>query len=156
VFKRIPPQLVRLAGVLGAAALGYLILKVANVPFKYLGAETVVACSSFWIIVCLIDERCGDAGRKLLGWGPLVWLGQRSYAVYLWHWPLAEWTNELPTAIGVPLGIGCSLLAAELSWRLVEYPAQKFAQRRRPAVGTTSAVASVRLRAGSLAGSTDR
>lgn len=154
-FQRFRPQVIRVAGLAGAVAVGYLVFEVGDITFKYLGAETVVAFSSFFIIACLIDDRCGEIGRKLLGWRPLVWLGQRSYAVYLWHWPFAEWTNEMPSALGVPVGIGCSLLAAELSWRLVEYPAQKFAQRRQPAVVTTDAVASVRLRAGAVAGPSD-
>lgn len=56
----------------------------------------------------------------------LRWLGARSYAVYLWHYPLIHTVGVtspwwVRPAVLVPL----SLLIAEVSWRFVERPAQR-------------------------------
>lgn len=129
-LRRVPARVLSGTAAAGTGAIAYLMLEVGNVPLKYLGAFTIVAAGGCALVACLVDERSGKVARRLLGWRPLVWLGKRSYAVYLWHWPLAEWTNELPYAIGVPLGIGCSLVAAELSWRIIELPAQRLSKKR--------------------------
>jgi peptidoglycan/LPS O-acetylase OafA/YrhL len=57
---------------------------------------------------------------------PVVWLGQRSYAFYLWHYPIIELlhrhhptlTNWEKAAIALPL----TLALTAVSWRLVETP----------------------------------
>jgi peptidoglycan/LPS O-acetylase OafA/YrhL len=92
---------------------------------KYLGAETVTAVAAAAVVAFLVTCPADAPASHALGVAPLTWLGRRSYGVYLWHWPLAEWTNRIPHQIGVPLGIGLSLLLAEASWRLVERPAQR-------------------------------
>jgi len=55
----------------------------------------------------------------------LVWLGDRSYSLYLWHWPIfmlgfsMGFQGQLYPSLYMLL---LSLLAAILSFRLVEYP----------------------------------
>lgn len=131
LLSRVPRWAVRAGAVAGTGTMAYLVFAVGNVEFKYVGALTAVAAAGFVIVAHLVDDRGRSWGRSLLGSAPLVWLGQRSYAVYLWHWPLALWTNELPNPVGVPLGLGATLVAAELSWRLVERPVANLARRRR-------------------------
>ena len=52
----------------------------------------------------------------------LVWLGDRSYSIYLWHWPLLAlliWRNALgPLPIAVALV--ATLVASDLSFRFIE------------------------------------
>jgi peptidoglycan/LPS O-acetylase OafA/YrhL len=64
---------------------------------------------------------------RVLGSAVPRWLGERSYGLYLWHWPIASFTRpglDLPLD-GVELlttRIALCLVAAELSLRLVERP----------------------------------
>lgn len=68
----------------------------------------------------------------LLGRGPLVWLGLRSYSFYLWHWPLLALTGtDGGDALRVALQLLAVLAIADLSYRFVELP---FRGRGRPAL----------------------
>jgi peptidoglycan/LPS O-acetylase OafA/YrhL len=58
---------------------------------------------------------------------PIRWIGERSYGIYLWHWPIFMMTR--PTFdIGVTgtgnliLRLTLTAIAAELSWRFLEQP----------------------------------
>lgn len=57
-----------------------------------------------------------------------VWLGQRSYGVYVYHWPAVIFGTWLGTKVGIPLPvIGIVLIAAvlafsEFSFRFIESP----------------------------------
>jgi peptidoglycan/LPS O-acetylase OafA/YrhL len=131
VISRIPAPVLHAGALVGAAGMVYLVFGVGNQTLKYLGALTVVAACGFLLIPYLVDGRCHGWLKRALGSPAAVWLGKRSYAMYLWHWPLAEWTNLLPHIWGEPLGLACSLVAAEASWRLVEVPAQRLGGRVR-------------------------
>lgn len=71
----------------------------------------------------------GRESRPARSPGPMQWLGARSYAVYLWHWPLLltmrglvpqrSWEVDLLFGIAMMVLSG---LIAELSWRWVEKP----------------------------------
>ena len=71
----------------------------------------------------------------ITGSAPLRWLGERSYALYLLHYPviLALATRGrlpqdfLPAAI---LVTGVTLVLSDLSWRFLERPFQRLARRR--------------------------
>jgi len=56
---------------------------------------------------------------------PVLWVGLRSYSLYLWHWPvyvLMRWTIGLDT-IGLQLiAVALTLLAGHLSYTFVEQP----------------------------------
>jgi peptidoglycan/LPS O-acetylase OafA/YrhL len=63
--------------------------------------------------------------RRLLAISPLLWIGKRSYSLYLWHWPIyviLRWTiglHTLPVQIAAVAG---SFALATLSYRYVETP----------------------------------
>ena len=88
-----------------------------------------------------------------LSWGPLRWLGARSYGVYLWHWPVIALTAavlRVPSP-SLPFLLADAVLAiglAAASWRWVEQPILRdgfrATVRRRSAVVTTSFTAARR------------
>jgi peptidoglycan/LPS O-acetylase OafA/YrhL len=64
---------------------------------------------------------------KVLGFGPVAFLGLISYSLYLWHWPLIVLVSYyvlnpawVPAAKMVAAGV--SFPAAYLSWRFIERP----------------------------------
>lgn len=62
---------------------------------------------------------------RLLGSPPMVWIGERSYSWYLWHWPAIIFSSVLLDAKNVWLGlcaVAASLGIAHLSHRWVESP----------------------------------
>ncbi|MCP8998470.1 acyltransferase [Pseudarthrobacter sp. RMG13] len=68
---------------------------------------------------------------RLLGWKPLVSLGDNSYALYLWHWPvlvlaLAATGVEAPTLIQGAAIIAASVVLAVLTTRFVEKPLREW------------------------------
>lgn len=69
----------------------------------------------------------------VLKFTPLVWIGQVSYGLYLWHWPV-RWfiypKNGLPTSIGQLLTVVfLSLSLTTLSYYFVERPFLRWKKR---------------------------
>jgi len=81
-------------------------------------------------VVMLSAAQPGTLLSRILGVGLLRWIGTRSYAIYLWHWPIMQVNrfgfecNASPWACtGVNLAL--TLIFAELSYRLVEAPIRR-------------------------------
>ncbi len=111
--------------------LGFL-LTVGNIPLKSLAGPAIMAAAAMQVVPYLVD-RPGSLLGRFCSARVLVWLGQRSYAVYLWHYLWATWLNPLSPWVSIPVGVAASLLCAVLSWRFVEAPALRYARRFRPA-----------------------
>lgn len=71
----------------------------------------------------------------------LVALGTLSYAAYLWNYPLTLWLRPSLDGAAGPVAMALTLLAAALSWRLVEEPVMRRAPRRAPPARTETAPA---------------
>jgi peptidoglycan/LPS O-acetylase OafA/YrhL len=121
----------------GAAALGLLVVAFMTLgeysTFLYRGGFLVVAALSA-VVVAAASHRGVPFGRWL-GNRPMRWVGERSYGIYLWHWPLFLVTRpgaELPIE-GLPaflVRIGLLLGVAELSYRYLEMPVRRGALGR--------------------------
>jgi peptidoglycan/LPS O-acetylase OafA/YrhL len=71
------------------------------------------------IFVVSVAERERSPVSRFLGTRVMVYLGKRSYALYLWHYVWLTWFRSLGLT-GVMLALAATLACAELSWRVVE------------------------------------
>jgi peptidoglycan/LPS O-acetylase OafA/YrhL len=100
------------------------------------------------IALCVLVT--GVAGARALRWRPLVYLGEISYGIYLYHllvlallsrWGLIAWERYLhPYALWTLFAFAGSVVLATLSWRLVERPLWRASRRAsaRPASAPAS------------------
>lgn len=92
-------------------------------PFLYEGGMVLLAVLTALVIGVTIHP--GSQLRSVLGWEPLRWVGERSYAIYLWHYPVIVLTTPLnapPNALRAFFQIAATFLIAALSWRYIEQP----------------------------------
>jgi peptidoglycan/LPS O-acetylase OafA/YrhL len=149
---------------IGVAALGGIVLFFVRSTDAsgslYRGGFVALAVVSA-LAVAAVAHPATYLGR-VLGVGALTWIGVRSYALYLWHWPVFVLTRpDLDVPLhGWPLlavRLGLTVVLADLSYRLVERPIRRIglrawtrrtlhvgpAGRRRPAVAVVLAGAIV-------------
>jgi peptidoglycan/LPS O-acetylase OafA/YrhL len=101
-------------------------------PFLYRGGVVLLSVATMMTLSALVhpSTRLGHA----LGREPLRWLGVRSYAIYLWMFPVITLTTPT-TQSGVNplraiLQVGAIVGLAALSWRFVEKPIRQGALGR--------------------------
>lgn len=90
-------------------------------PFLYRGGMLLVSILTVLLMAGLLDRNSPIS--RVFSLKPLVWLGTRSYGLYLWHFPLFQLfkvTNNATSPVMVVLAIVLSFVAAEFSLRLVE------------------------------------
>lgn len=97
--------------------------------FPYYGGLVFVSLLTAALLYSVSYQGGGVAG-KILTFAPLKWLGERSYGIYLWHFPIILlMTNQNATAEPpvwlMVLQIAVTLGVAELSYRFVEQPLRR-------------------------------
>ncbi|WP_435202288.1 acyltransferase family protein [Janibacter sp. GS2] len=62
--------------------------------------------------------------NRIMSFAPLVHLGQISYGLYLFHWPIATWLplGQLPFVVAVATKLALTWVCAVLSYRFLEMP----------------------------------
>ena len=141
----IAPHAPTLRAWLGLGTVFVFLFTVGNIPLKSLAGPAIMAVAAMQVVPYLVDRPSSPMGRFFSS-SVLVWLGQRSYAVYLWHYLFATWLNPLSSWVSIPVGVTASLVAAWLSWRYVEAPALSYAKRFRPAPPTAAPATTERRR----------
>ncbi|OMF74613.1 acyltransferase family protein [Paenibacillus glucanolyticus] len=113
----------------GAAALLIILFMMWQVdrydPFLYRGGMFLFSMAAA-VLVAVLAHPAASISR-LLSWKPLLWVGVRSYGIYLWHYPVMILTSpasgsgdlSLPQVV---LQITASVILAALSWKYVEEP----------------------------------
>lgn len=91
----------------------------------YRGGFLLFALVTGLLIICVQNTEC--IMRRLLSVKPLVWLGQRSFSVYLVHYPLLLLMNPAARTTRIAwweqvLQLVLILAVAEVFYRLVERP----------------------------------
>lgn len=90
-------------------------------------------------------------GSPLVSPRPWQWLGDKSYSIYLWHWPvmvLVYFFEKAGDPLWVASGILLSLLLGWLSHQLIEQPARRKASALRPGIALLVLLLIVGLSAG--------
>jgi peptidoglycan/LPS O-acetylase OafA/YrhL len=108
----------------------------SDAPPMYYAGFLLFACAVAVLIVGLVAGRTTNLALQS---PPLVWIGARSYGLYLWHLPVHEILKILGVASSwrllpyLVLNLGVSLLLAGLSYRVIETPALNLKRRFAPA-----------------------
>jgi peptidoglycan/LPS O-acetylase OafA/YrhL len=93
--------------------------------FLYQGGFAVLSVATCAAIAAAVHP--GTLVGRLLSPELLVWIGKRSYSLYLWHWPIFVYTRpEIDTPLtpypSLVVRLVLTVVAAELSYRYVEVP----------------------------------
>ncbi len=112
---------------LGVIGLGVLVAYTLTVPWDsdrtFLGGLALANLATVGLVLAAANPT---PVARVLAWSPLRWLGERSYGIYLWHWPLIVIITRLvPGEYRVAAGWAAVLAAvpvAALSYRFIEMP----------------------------------
>ena len=107
------------------------------------------------VLLLAAVERPGRL-RSTLELPPLTWIGQRSYGIYLWHWPvILIVAQDIPTSAGSAAfvwtrvwAVVVTLALADLSYRFIETPVRRlgFRETGRRILGAFTLLQSARAR----------
>lgn len=106
---------------------------------QYLTRQTLLSLTAVLLVapVVLVPEG-GGAIRQSLAAPPARWLGRISYGIFLWHLPLLDELNRhlrragqeaAPYFLLLVATLVATVVAAQLTWWLVEHPALRCKER---------------------------
>ena len=116
----------------GLAALGILIwanthytLLMPDADQLFRGGFLITSIATAIVIACVVTPNSNL--NSILGLAPFVWVGKRSYGLYLWHWPVFQLTRE---RVDVDINgwelfavrMFVTLVLVEISYQCIERP----------------------------------
>ena len=126
-------RLLDLVAVLGLLALGALCLLLHIVtedgadPWLFRGGFFVIGLASVAVIAAITHAR--SRAGALIGNPVLVWIGVRSYGLYLYHWPIYQMMRGVAgrnlSVAQLIAAVVLSLIVTELSYRFIETPVRR-------------------------------
>ena len=123
------PASIDLLGAVGLVGLAAMVaLTNGYTAFQYRGGTLLCSILTLMVIAACVQPQ-GLVARALAA-EPLVWIGKRSYSIYLWHYPLLLLMNPVANINDTPwwhyiLQVLLVVAAAECSYRFVETPFRK-------------------------------
>ena len=81
--------------------------------------------------VARYTQVADSAWARVLAWRPLIWIGQRSYSLYLWQQPFLDSYQHTVLQL-FPVNVGCAVICAAASYRFIERPINRLRRRYRP------------------------
>lgn len=123
------PASIDLMGVVGLVGLAAMVaLTNGYTAFQYRGGTLLCSILTLMVIAACVQPQ-GMVARALAA-EPLVWIGKRSYSIYLWHYPLLLLMNPVANINDTPwwhyiLQVLLVVAVAECSYRFTETPFRK-------------------------------
>jgi peptidoglycan/LPS O-acetylase OafA/YrhL len=108
---------------LGLTIIGLFLSQEKQFPFPW--ALFSVLGTTFMLTGIISSSGQTNWIKRFLASFPMLWVGRRSYSLYLWHWPvftLMRWTVGIESIWMALLGLSLSFLLGHLSYRWVETP----------------------------------
>ncbi|HEY7437908.1 MAG TPA: acyltransferase family protein [Acidimicrobiia bacterium] len=95
--------------------------------FLYRGGGFAAVALATAVLIAMTVHPAASLSSWFLGRQPFRYLGERSYGIYLWHWPIYQITRpvldvSLTGWANLTLRFAMTLGMAELSYRFVEQP----------------------------------
>lgn len=90
--------------------------------FLYYGGQAIVSLLTAFVVYAVTVSR--SMLNKILGHNALKWIGDRSYSIYLWHYPIIILISGGKKSAWwiMIIEIVLSVILAELSYRFIETP----------------------------------
>ena len=132
---------VQAMGIVGAAFCLWAFMSVTDRDaWLYHGGFLLFAVATAAVIVAITQPEQGPLSR-VLAIRPVRWIGQVSYGLYLWHWPVQVALSEPRTGLSgwdlALLRLAVTFTATTLSYYLVELPIRHGALKGRVARAAT-------------------
>ncbi len=130
----------------GIGLAGFVIIAMTTsdqAPWLYRGGFLLVSALGA-LLVWGVGIRDGASAPSWLAWPPLVWIGIRSYAIYLWHWPVILFVGppmglELGRLQLVSVQVALTVVLAEATYRFIERPVRRTTMRPTLVLGSWTA-----------------
>ncbi len=135
LHPRIPPSarnVLDSVGIAGLVGIALLVWRTGSYSgFLYPVGFALLSICTAGVVAAAVHPACRLG--PVLGWGPLRWVGVRSYAIYLWQWPIIVLTRPAEGGVAWPIAalqVASTFVIAALSWRYVEEPVRRGALGR--------------------------
>lgn len=130
--KTIPASLRRSLDAIGAFSLTAILIMIVIVnqydSFLYRGGMLLASLLTALLLAVLIHPASKIS--SLMTFKPLTWIGERSYGIYLWHYPVILLTSpQISTTetriLTIAVQLALTLVLAALSYKYIEDPIRK-------------------------------